>query len=114
MGGGSPSSLPLTSPGRKRPRCSSRRRRPQSGRSTALSSTMPTLSAPPAWEWTADDIDMHMEVSNARLYADAASLRRAVAGRTLEEQVSRQFILSDEVDVIIDVADASALGETYT
>ena len=28
---------------------------------------------------------------------------------TMEEQVSRQFILSDEVDVIIDVADASAL-----
>ena len=27
---------------------------------------------------------------------------------TMEEQVSRQFILSDEVDVIIDVADASA------
>ena len=27
----------------------------------------------------------------------------------MEEQVSRQFILSDEVDVIIDVADASAL-----
>ena len=29
---------------------------------------------------------------------------------TMEEQVSRQFILSDEVDVIIDVADASALA----
>ncbi|MDY3766742.1 MAG: ferrous iron transport protein B, partial [Lachnospiraceae bacterium] len=28
---------------------------------------------------------------------------------TMEEQVSRQFILSDEVDVIIDVADASTL-----
>ncbi len=28
---------------------------------------------------------------------------------TMEEQVSRQFILSDEVDVIIDVVDASAL-----
>ena len=28
---------------------------------------------------------------------------------TMEEQVSRQFILSDDVDVIIDVADASAL-----
>ena len=28
---------------------------------------------------------------------------------TMEEQVSRQFILSDEVDVIIDVADASSL-----
>ena len=28
---------------------------------------------------------------------------------TMEEQVSRQFILSDEVDVIVDVADASAL-----
>lgn len=28
---------------------------------------------------------------------------------TMEEQVSRQFILSDEVDVIIEVADASAL-----
>lgn len=28
---------------------------------------------------------------------------------TMEKQVSRQFILSDEVDVIIDVADASAL-----
>ncbi len=28
---------------------------------------------------------------------------------TMEEQVTRQFILSDEVDVIIDVADASAL-----
>lgn len=28
---------------------------------------------------------------------------------TMEEQISRQFILSDEVDVIIDVADASAL-----
>ena len=28
---------------------------------------------------------------------------------TMEEQVSRQFILSDEVDVLIDVADASAL-----
>ncbi len=28
---------------------------------------------------------------------------------TMEEQVSRRFILSDEVDVIIDVADASAL-----
>lgn len=28
---------------------------------------------------------------------------------TMEEKVSRQFILSDEVDVIIDVADASAL-----
>ncbi|HIS53316.1 MAG TPA: ferrous iron transport protein B [Candidatus Onthomonas avicola] len=28
---------------------------------------------------------------------------------TMEEQVARQFILSDEVDVIIDVADASAL-----
>ena len=28
---------------------------------------------------------------------------------TMEETVSRQFILSDEVDVIIDVADASAL-----
>ncbi len=28
---------------------------------------------------------------------------------TMEEQVSRQFILSDEVDMIIDVADASAL-----
>ena len=29
----------------------------------------------------------------------------------MEEQVSRQFILSDEVDVIIDVADASALEQ---
>ena len=28
---------------------------------------------------------------------------------TMEEQVSRQFILSDEVDMIIDVVDASAL-----
>ena len=28
---------------------------------------------------------------------------------TMEEQVSRQYILSDEVDVIIDVVDASAL-----
>ncbi len=28
---------------------------------------------------------------------------------TMEEQVSRQFILSDEVDVIVDVADASSL-----
>lgn len=28
---------------------------------------------------------------------------------TMEEQVSRQYILSDEVDVIVDVADASAL-----
>lgn len=28
---------------------------------------------------------------------------------TMEEQVSRQFIISDEVDVIVDVADASAL-----
>ena len=28
---------------------------------------------------------------------------------TMEEQVSREFILSDEVDVIIDVVDASAL-----
>lgn len=28
---------------------------------------------------------------------------------TMEEQVSRQFILSDDVDVIVDVADASAL-----
>ena len=28
---------------------------------------------------------------------------------TMEEQVSRQYILSDDVDVIIDVADASAL-----
>ena len=28
---------------------------------------------------------------------------------TMEEQVSRQFILSDEVDVIINVVDASAL-----
>ena len=27
----------------------------------------------------------------------------------MEEQVSRQYILSDDVDVIIDVADASAL-----
>ena len=29
---------------------------------------------------------------------------------TMEEQVTRQYILSDDVDVIIDVADASALG----
>ena len=28
---------------------------------------------------------------------------------TMEEQVSRQYILSDEVDVIVDVADASSL-----
>ena len=28
---------------------------------------------------------------------------------TMEEQVTRQYILSDDVDVIIDVADASAL-----
>ena len=28
---------------------------------------------------------------------------------TMEEQVSRQFILSDEVDVIVDVVDASVL-----
>lgn len=28
---------------------------------------------------------------------------------TMEEQVSRNFILSDEVDVVIDVVDASAL-----
>ena len=28
---------------------------------------------------------------------------------TMEEQVSRQFIISDEVDMIIDVVDASAL-----
>ena len=28
---------------------------------------------------------------------------------TMEEQVSRNFILSDEVDVIVDVVDASAL-----
>ena len=28
---------------------------------------------------------------------------------TMEEQVSRQFIMSDEVDMIIDVVDASAL-----
>ena len=29
---------------------------------------------------------------------------------TMEEQVTRQYIMSDDVDVIIDVADASALG----
>ena len=29
---------------------------------------------------------------------------------TMEEQVTRQYILSDDVDVIIDVADASSLG----
>ena len=29
---------------------------------------------------------------------------------TMEEQVSRQFILSDEVDVIVDVADALGLS----
>ena len=28
----------------------------------------------------------------------------------MEEQVTRQYIMSDDVDVIIDVADASALG----
>ena len=28
---------------------------------------------------------------------------------TMEEQVSRQFILSDQVDVVVDVADASSL-----
>ena len=29
---------------------------------------------------------------------------------TMEEQVSRQYILSDDVDVVVDVADASSLG----
>ena len=33
----------------------------------------------------------------------------SLSSYTMEEQVSRQFILSDEVDVIIDVVDASAL-----
>lgn len=32
---------------------------------------------------------------------------------TMEEQVSRQYILSDDVDVIVDVADASSLGTKF-
>ena len=33
----------------------------------------------------------------------------SLTSNTMEEQVSRQYILSDEVDVIVDVADASSL-----
>ena len=58
---------------------------------------------------TVEKVEGAMKYHNHRFKLIDLPGTYSLTSYTMEEQVSRQFILSDEVDVIIDVADASSL-----
>ena len=58
---------------------------------------------------TVEKVEGSMEFQGWQIHLVDLPGTYSLTSYTMEEQVSREYILSDEVDVIVDVADASAL-----